>query len=67
VGWTLAAAKDPVVAAREEGWLVELLRMEKEDARPEKEKNGKINKLQNPAELLFSREAFKLCGLYWLQ
>lgn len=42
--WTLAAAKDPVAVAREEGWPVELLRMEKEDAQPEKEKNGKINK-----------------------
>lgn len=44
VDWTLAAAKDPVVVAQVEGWLVELLRTEKEDARPEKEKNGKINK-----------------------
>lgn len=67
VGWTLAAARDPVAVAREEGWPVELLRTEKEDARPEEEKNGKVNKWQTPAELLSSREAFTLCDLYWLQ
>lgn len=67
VDWTLAAVKDPVVVAREEGWPVELLRTEKEDAQPEKEQNGKINKWQNPAALLFSGEPFKLCDLYWLQ
>lgn len=44
MGWTLAAARDPVAVAREEGWPVELLRTEKEDARPEEEKNGKVNK-----------------------
>lgn len=37
VDWTLAAAEDPVVVAQEEGWPAELLRMGKEDARPERE------------------------------
>lgn len=42
-GWTLAAAEDPVVAAREGGWPAELPRREREDAQPEK-KTKKINR-----------------------